>query len=443
MIICLLRGYGTMKRGIYLFCILSVIAVNQIPAYCQTSYSLFDLALLADKQSETIKIAEEDVYIAQQDEKRALSLLIPKATAFGSITENKDADVFSPNTTTIGVKLTQSFTLNGKELIALAVTKKSIVSKEYSLESIRSEYLLQVTQAYFNILSFQKSLEIAQSDIERLTAHLNAVKEKLSVGSVTKQDLFRAKAELSKALTDEVIAENRVLQSKANLQNLVIIDDDFTLKQDDLKKIDNYKSVLEDIETQALENRPEIQEAETNIEIAIKAIEFKKSDYWPTLSLEAGYKETDFEFDDRFREDYDSEDTYFSGELIFTIYSGGLRSAEVRQALADLRKAENALSLQKKQIILEAKVNFLENRAAKSALFNLKDEVKSAQENFDAVQMQFKYGMADSIDIMDANTLLVSAQRRISDAQFIYYFSVLKILYTKNELSKLLLQQDS
>ena len=57
--------------------------------------------------------------------------------------------------------------------------------------------------------------------------------------------------------------------------------------------------------------------------------------------------------------------------------------------------------------------------------------------------MQFKYGMADSIDIIDANTLLVSAQRRISDAQFIYYLSVLQILYTKNELSKLLLQQNS
>ncbi len=432
-----------MKRGIYLFCILFVMAVNQIPAYCQTSYSLFDLALLANKQSETIKIAKEDVYIAQQDKKRAFSFLIPRATAFGSITENKDADVFSPNSTTVGVKLTQSFTLNGKELIALGVTKKNIVGKEYSLESVRSEYLLQVTQAYFFILSFQKSLEIAQSDIERLTAHLNAVKEKLSVGSVTKQDLFRAQAELSKAMTDEVLAENRVLQSKANLQNLVIIDDDFTLKQDDLKKIDNYKSILEDIETQALENRPEIKEAETNLEIAKETIEFTKSAYWPTLSLEAGYKETEFEFDDRFREDYDSEDTYFSGELIFTIYSGGLRSAEVRQSRADMRKAENALSLQKKQIILEVKINFLENRAAKSALFNLKDEVKSAQENFDAVQMQFKYGMADSIDIMDANTLLVSAQRRISDAQFIFYLSVLKILYTKNELSQLLLQQDS
>jgi outer membrane protein len=49
--------------------------------------------------------------------------------------------------------------------------------------------------------------------------------------------------------------------------------------------------------------------------------------------------------------------------------------------------------------------------------------------------------MADSIDIMDANTLLVSAQRRISDAQYIHYFSVLKILYTKGELTQFLLSQ--
>ncbi len=432
-----------MKKGIYLSCILFVIAVNQIPAYCQTSYSLYDLAFLANKHSETIKIAEEDVYIAQQDEKRAFSVLIPKATAFGSMTEYKDPDIYVPSTTTMGIKLTQSFTLNGRELIALGVTKKNIVGKEYSLESVRSEYLLQVTQSYFDILRFEESLEIAQSDIERLTAYLNAVKEKLSVGSVTKQDLFRAKAELSKAMTEEVLAENRVLQSKANLQNLVIIDDDFTLKKDNLKKIEAYKSILGEIETQALENRPEIKEAETNLEIAKETVEFTKSDYWPTLSLEAGYKETDFEFSDRFREDEDSEDTYFSGELTFTIYSGGLRSAEVRQALADQRKAENALSLQKKQIILEAKVNFLGNKAAKSALFNLQDEVKSAQENIDAVKMQFKYGMADSIDIIDANTLLVSAQRRISDAKYFYYLSVLKILYTKNELSQLLLKQDS
>lgn len=78
--------------------------------------------------------------------------------------------------------------------------------------------------------------------------------------------------------------------------------------------------------------------------------------------------------------------------------------------------------------------SFLEFKTAKSTLTNLADEVKSAEENFNAVRMQFKYGMADSIDIMDANTLLVDAQRRISNARSSFYLSILKIIYTQGEI---------
>ena len=97
-------------------------------------------------------------------------------------------------------------------------------------------------------------------------------------------------------------------------------------------------------------------------------------------------------------------------------------------------RQKNALALQEKTIVLDSKISFLDYKTAKSALLNLQDELKFSQENFNAVEMQFKYGMADSIDIMDANTLLVSAQRRILDAKYIYYLSVLKILYTKGDL---------
>jgi outer membrane protein len=118
-----------------------------------------------------------------------------------------------------------------------------------------------------------------------------------------------------------------------------------------------------------------------------------------------------------------------------------LRRDQIRQALADLRKAQNALALQEKKILLDSKISFLDYKTAKSTLLNLHDELKSARENFNAVQMQFKYGMADSIDMMDANTLLVTAQRRISDARYTYYLSVLKILYTRGDLISFLLKQ--
>jgi outer membrane protein len=429
------------KTPIQLFFIFFIIVLSTVPAVCQTTYSLYELARLANIHSETIKIAKDDVYIAEQDVVRAFSVLIPRATAFGSINEYKNDNISAPDTRVMGVKLTQSFTLNGKELIALDVSKKIIQGKKFSLESIRSQYFLQVAQAYYNILSAQRFLEIAQSDVNRLGTHRDAVKEHLSVGNVTKTDLYRAEAELSKSLTEQVIAENRVLQTKANLHNLVEIEDEFNLAKEDIKGIENYDCTLEDIQSYALKNRTEIKEAKKSLEIARKTIKFKKSDYWPTLSLEAGYKETDIKYDfSPTAVKYDTEDLYFKGELVFTLYDGGLRKAEIKQALADQRKSENALRLKEKQILLDSKTSFLVYQTAKSTLLNLKDELKSAKENYNAVQMQFKYGMANSIDIMDANTLLVTAQRKISDAKYTYYISVLQILYTKGDLTVFLLK---
>ena len=425
-----------------LFFILLTIVFSQIPAFCQTTYSLSELAQLANKHSETIKIAEDDLDIAQLEKARALSVLMPRATTFGSMTEYKNDNMTSPDTMTLGIKLTQSFTLNGKELIALDVTKKSIEGKEFSLESIRSQYLLQVSQAYYYILSAQRYLEIAQSDVNRLTTHRDAVKEKLIVGNVTKTDLFRAEAELSRSLTEKVKAENGILQTKAVLRNLVEIEEDYNLKKANMEDIEKYHSSLEDIQAYALKNRTEIKEAKKNLDIARKTVKYEKSDFWPTISLEAGYKETDISYEYSPRDvDYDTEDLYVKGELVFTLYDGGLRRAQIRQALANQRKAENALILQEKKIILDAKISFLDYITAKNTLLNLQDELKFAQENFNAVQMQFKYGMADSIDIMDANTLLVTAQRRISDAEYTYYLSVLKIIYTKGDLTQFFLDQ--
>jgi len=46
----------------------------------------------------------------------------------------------------------------------------------------------------------------------------------------------------------------------------------------------------------------------------------------------------------------------------------------------------------------------------------LKDQVTYARSHYDAVLKQFQFGTANSVDVMDANTLLVTAERQLSDA---------------------------
>lgn len=393
--------------------------------------TLKELCRKANENAESIKISTEDVVISEQEKQRALSVLIPRATSYGSLSEYKNDSSSNPDSYTMGIKLTQSFTLNGKELIAYDVAKKGIEQSGFTLERVRADYLLQVAQAYFQTLSAKSLVEIADADVQRLTTYRDSVKEKLAVGSVTKTDLYRAEAELSRSITDRVTASSSVTQRKAQIVRLAGIDRNFTVSDENVKIVENFDPDLEQIQVQALENRYEVKEAEKTLEIATRTIEFEKGDFWPELSLEAGYRETDVSFSGV---DSDDEAAYISAELTFTLYDGGLRRAEVIQAKAKESQAKQALAAAKNDIVLEAEVAFSEYETAKTSLINLQDELKSAQENYNAVQMQFKYGMADSIDVMDANTLLVQAERRISDAEYTLHLAILQILYTQGDL---------
>ncbi|MCF8044676.1 MAG: TolC family protein [Desulfarculaceae bacterium] len=410
-----------------------------------TTYSLIELCEIADKTAQDIRIAREDLYISKQDKKRALSVLVPRITAYGSRTDYKDAEYQkrNPDTDALGVKINQSFTLNGKELIAYDISKDEIDKKAYDLERIKSDYLFEVAKTFYNILSARKFVDIANSDRKRLEKHRDAVQERLNVGDVTKTALYRAEAELSKSKTEYVKAVNNLKLAKASLKNLVDIEEPFTVTNDAKLGLEEFDSSLDQLKKAMFEKRPELKKAQKNIEVAQKNIRYEKGAFWPELSIEGEYADTDTEYDKypRMMEDPGTEtiNKSITAQLTFTIFDGGLRRADIRQALAGERKAENGLAKTKDALLLELKDAWYQYQTARSSLKTLKDELKSARENYNAVRMQFKYGLADSVDMMDANTLLVTAERKFSDARYQHTVSILNLIRTRGDLVDFLL----
>ncbi|MEX1298825.1 MAG: TolC family protein [Desulfotignum sp.] len=429
--------------GVILSACLAMALCPGVSAKETAHYSLKQLCRAANDNAETIRIAAQDVVIARMDEQRARSVLIPRATTFGSYTRYKDTDIFSPNTASAGIRLNQSFTLNGRELIAYDVAKKGIETNVFTLEALRSAYLLEVTQAYFEALKAKRMLEISQADVERLETHKQAVEEKLRVGSVTRTDLFRAEAELSRARTDRELAQSRVIQTRADIVRITGIDDAFSISETDLQPMKNMDPSLEQIQTQALKNRFEIKAAQKNLEIAHQTIRYEKGEYWPQLSLETGYRKSDVSYGSSvisMDPGSNNEEAYAMAELQFTLYDGGLRSAQIQQAEARKNQAHESLNQARNDIILESKIAISEYETARKALINLADELKSAQENYHAVQMQYQYGLADIVDMMDANTLLVQSERRISNARYALFQTIFKLVYTQGELPACVLE---
>jgi outer membrane protein len=60
-------------------------------------------------------------------------------------------------------------------------------------------------------------------------------------------------------------------------------------------------------------------------------------------------------------------------------------------------------------------------------LKSLEDEVTFARDNHNSISRQYEFGLANSIDVIDANTLLLTAERQLSDARYNYQLSILRL----------------
>jgi len=387
----------------------------------QKPYSLDDLYMMALKRSEKIKISNEELYIAEQTKEKALSVLVPRFSAFGNYTrysEEKTApDKVTPiqpeSTTAWGVRFDQSFTLNGKELIALEITKDSIKKSKYDLNAVTEAYLFTVASAYYNILKTAKAVDIAKANVERLETHKNAVTVQLNIEAATKTDFFRAQAELSKSKAELIKARNGLRLAQNILTRVVGLEGNFEIKNPDFNKNFSSDDDLDSIKKEALFDRAELKSLAVQKKISEDTVKFVKNAYWPTVSLEGVYQKYDQEPDYFLVND---ESVSIGVMLNFTIFDGGLRRAEIKESLAKKRQAELAEKDLSKDIATEIEDAFLFLHTQMSVLKSLEDQVKFANSNYDAVSKQFKYGFANSVDVVDANTLLATSETELSEA---------------------------
>jgi outer membrane protein len=113
--------------------------------------------------------------------------------------------------------------------------------------------------------------------------------------------------------------------------------------------------------------------------------------------------------------------------LTFRLYDGGLRRASLEQALARKRQAEQQQRDTARAIGVEVERAYLNLSTRKSTLTALEKQLRFALENYKAVERQFKYGLANSVDVVDANTLLTTAERQLADARLSLAFSRLEL----------------
>lgn len=392
-------------------------------------YTLEDLYRIGMQKSEKIRISGENVEIADAGKTKALSALLPRATAFGTYTNytdekrNATGSLTQPDTQSAwGMRIDESLSLGGREFISYSLSKDSVEKNRYDFRSFQEEFLLAVSLAYFEFMKARKGLEIADSNVERLTKYREAARTRLKAGEITKTTVLRAEGELSGALSEQIKARNAYESARVFLARLVGIERDFQIREVPVTERDTAE--LEALKDRALKTRPDVKSAETQVRIAEKQIDVTRGSYWPTLNVAGVYTSTEQSPETA---SYNRESTYGAVTINFPFFEGGLRHAEVRESQAKYRQAEFQYRDFVKSVNVEVENTWLDLVAQKGIFKSAQDQLAYAEDNIRAVAKQFEFGLASSLDVIDANNLLISAQKLMADATYNYQFFILRL----------------
>ncbi len=426
------------SRVLYIITSLCTIFIL-IPAVSPAKeYSLNDLYMIALERAEGLKVSEEELYIAERNRDKALSLLFPKLSAFGGYsrfsTERRTSTglVTQPDESYLwGIRLDHLLSMSGREITGIDIARDNIKRSQYYFQALREDYMLSVATSYYGVLKAQKSLEIAIANQQRLIRHRDAAKVRLEAGEITKTDLLRAEAELSGAQAEVIRAENNLKLAKAALARVTGLTEDFDIvkqgydiEESELKTFCPDVISLECLRLTALSERPEIKAATIQKKIAEGQVTYAKGSYWPSLSIQAMYIRKEEEPVSAFL----NKESLFAGlTLNFPLLEGGLRRAEVREKEAMLRQAQLLYEDIKKTIELEVERAYLEFITQKETLNSLSERLSYAKDNYKTVSRQYELGLATSIDVIDANTLYLTSERQLSETRFEYELSLVKL----------------
>ncbi|HQP30349.1 MAG TPA: TolC family protein [Deltaproteobacteria bacterium] len=376
-----------------------------------------------------MKLSQENLAIAEFGTDKALSVLIPRFSAYGNYTrfeEEKYNEMFmliQPKSAgQWGLRLDQQFSLSLREHKALSFSKENVVKSGQDLDAAREEYLFQVAGAYYDVLKAQKGLEIANANLERLAKYRDAADKRLKVGEVTKTVLLRAEAELSSAKSDLVRAENGLKYARVILARIVGIEGDFTLKEEP-ETVDRGLA-LDQLKDLAYAQRPDLKSLAHEQKMAELQVSYAKGAFWPNVALSGVYQKAD---QSPATASLVKDTLYGSVGVSFPFFEGGLRRAELSEAKARERQARYAYEDLKKTIGMEVDGAYLGMITQKGSLAYLADQLRFAKDNYRAVSRQFEVGLASSLDVMDANNLLVASERQLADATYTYQLSILRI----------------
>ena len=298
----------------------------------------------------------------------------------------------------------------------LKQVKTSIDLSEINLRIQQQNHILQVADAYFNVLR-QQALTVANLQEEQaLSEQLKVMNAKLNEGLIAKSDVSEANAQYQNARANRISTHVQLIGSYR--ENLAVLREDFQFQ----KPVPNN---MQDWENLAMSQNLGILQAKIQRRYAEDGKRVEQAALYPQIEAVGTYG-----YSKQSPESIMSQDGLFDQvgiEMNWNAYNGGRTQKSIKQATINVKKTEAQVEAATRKATSDVKKSFLQLESDEAKLQARKAAMDSATIVSKASQAQYQEGLKTMVDVLLAQRNAFSAKQDYLNSKYDYLLHVLQL----------------
>ena len=309
---------------------------------------------------------------------------------------------------------------------------------EADYDAAQQDLILRTSEAYFNVLAAQDTLEAATAAHEAIGRQLEQSDKRFEVGLIAVTDVQEAKAAFDQATAALIQAKRSLATTQERLRELTgETFDELEKPGADMPLAGPNPASPEDWVKLAMDQNARLISSRLAADIARQNLSFERGGHFPNLDLVVTHGDFESSFDVTTTVDEEppflvpetseSDDTTISLQVTVPIFSSGVTQSRVRQAGFRHVAARERLERTARETERETRDAYLGVNSEVARVQSLRQAVESAQTALQATEAGYEVGTRTSVDVLEARRRLFEAQTNYARSRYDYLLNVLRL----------------
>jgi outer membrane protein TolC len=375
---------------------------------------------------------------ARAERLRSLSALLPQVT--GVVSENVEQinlktrgidfhlPGFSTPTIVAPFQYTDARAYASFSIFDYGLRKRYLGAKaderaaQLSLKDARDLVVQSVANAYLLVIAGSSRVQALRAQVETDRAIFDRTADQKRAGTAAAIDVLRAHVELQQEQQQLIAQENQVAKDKLALGRVIGIPPGQQLAIADTEPYSPLAAMSPDQALRtAYQQRADFQSAKASVRAAEASVSAARAERYPNLGIAADYGDVGTTLNN-------SHGTFtFQAYAKFNIFDGGRISGDVIQAKAVLKQRQDELADLGGQIDYQVRAALLDIQSAADQVAVARSNLDLANQTLTQAQDRFASGVADTIEVVQAQGSVAVANDNLIAALYAHNLSKVEL----------------